>query len=171
LSWAGTAQARYAVNSATPAGSYANSPILITGQTVGTTMSVEFNTGTLSNPQLELGSTATSFDVRDYGRELIMCQRYYERLNSIYATCANAGFANSYASYLKFTVTKRDTPTVTIYSAANLAGTSGSATWYPGGVVAAATTESVSVDIYIFARLGTSTYNLCVCSATIVSEL
>jgi hypothetical protein len=77
LSWTGTAQARFAVNSATPSGSYAASPILITGQTVGTTMSVEFNAGTLSNPQLELGSTATSFDVRDYGRELIMCQRYY----------------------------------------------------------------------------------------------
>lgn len=27
--------------------------------------------------QLEKGSTATSFDYRDYGRELAMCQRYY----------------------------------------------------------------------------------------------
>jgi hypothetical protein len=29
--------------------------------------------------QLEKGSTATSFDYRDYGRELMMCQRYYYR--------------------------------------------------------------------------------------------
>ena len=82
LSWTGTAQARYAVNGATPSGSYAASPILITGQTVGTTMSVEFNTGTLSKPQLELGSTATSFDVRDYGTELLRCQRYYYKIKS-----------------------------------------------------------------------------------------
>jgi hypothetical protein len=51
---------------------------LITGQTVGTTMSVEFNTGTLSKPQLELGSTATSFDYRDYGSELSRCLRYFQ---------------------------------------------------------------------------------------------
>ena len=29
--------------------------------------------------QLEIGSFATSFDYRDYARELIMCQRYYEK--------------------------------------------------------------------------------------------
>ena len=34
-------------------------------------------TWTIGNVQLEKGSTATSFDYRDYGRELIMCQRYY----------------------------------------------------------------------------------------------
>lgn len=32
----------------------------------------------LTGLQLEKGSTATSFDYRDYGRELIMCQRYYQ---------------------------------------------------------------------------------------------
>jgi hypothetical protein len=31
----------------------------------------------ITNIQLEKGSTATSFDYRDYGRELILCQRYY----------------------------------------------------------------------------------------------
>jgi hypothetical protein len=91
LSWTGTAQARFAVNGATPSGSYAASPILITGQTVGTTMSVEFNTGTLSKPQLELGSTATSFDVRDYGRELSMCQRYCYAVNPL----SNSGLVAS----------------------------------------------------------------------------
>ena len=81
LSWTGTSQARYAVNSATPAGSYAASPILITGQTAGTTMSVEFNAGTLSKPQLELGTAvATSFDQRAYSQELSLCQRYLPAL-------------------------------------------------------------------------------------------
>jgi hypothetical protein len=31
----------------------------------------------ITGVQLEKGSTATSFDYRDYGRELIMCQRYF----------------------------------------------------------------------------------------------
>ena len=109
LSWTGTAQARYAVNSATPSGAYAASPILITGQTVGTTMSVEFNTGTLSNPQLEKGSTATSFDYRPYGTELALCQRYY-----IFAPAATlvSPAAATYVS-AQFPVTMRSNPTVT----------------------------------------------------------
>ena len=136
LSWEGTAQARYAVNSATPAGSYAASPIVITGQTAGTTMSVEFNAGTLSKPQLELGAVATSFDVRPYGTELALCQRYYESTFSIgSAPVQNGGGTNvlrisqtaaAGAPCRGFTwiykTTKRDTPsTITSYnpSAAN----------------------------------------------------
>jgi hypothetical protein len=40
---------------------------------VGTNGATFYITGV----QLEKGSTATSFDYRDYGRELIMCQRYF----------------------------------------------------------------------------------------------
>lgn len=81
LSWTGTCQARYAINSATPSGSYAASPITITGQTVGTTLSIEFgngaSSGTLSAVSLIPGSTAAaSFEQRPYGIELALCQRY-----------------------------------------------------------------------------------------------
>jgi len=46
-----------------------------TGQTqfVSTSAATMYITGV----QLEKGSTATAFDYRDYGREMIMCQRYY----------------------------------------------------------------------------------------------
>jgi hypothetical protein len=49
----------------------------VTGATsvVGTNGATWYVTGV----QLEVGSTATSFDYRDYGRELAMCQRYYYR--------------------------------------------------------------------------------------------
>ena len=110
LSWTGTAQARYAVNSATPAGSYAASPIVITGQTAGTTMSVEFNTGTLSKPQLELGAVATSFDQRAYSQELAMCQRYYEQ----YVGYGLRVYANNVSRFITlWSVPKRSTPTFT----------------------------------------------------------
>jgi hypothetical protein len=116
LSWEGTAQARYAVNSATPSGSYAASPIVITGQTAGTTMSVEFNTGTLSKPQLELGAVATSFDQRAYSQELAMCQRYYTFENgslggnSVFS--ANVTSGGSYYASTMFKQSMRAAPTI-----------------------------------------------------------
>ena len=115
LSWTGTAQARYAVNSATPAGSYAASPIVITGQTAGTTMSVEFNTGTLSKPQLELGAVATSFDQRAYSQELAMCQRYYQ-LVACNGRARAAGATYEYEWPLNFYNQMRATPTSAIYT-------------------------------------------------------
>jgi hypothetical protein len=74
LSWTGTVQGKIG------AGSYGASGITgsITG---GTNTTIEFNTGTLSLPQLEVGSTATSFDYRPYGTELVLCQRYYYGLS------------------------------------------------------------------------------------------
>jgi hypothetical protein len=78
LSWSGTCQARYGVNSATPSGAYASSPIVISGQLAGTTMSVEFNTGTLAFAQLELAAAdPTDFEVRHFAKELLLCQRYF----------------------------------------------------------------------------------------------
>ena len=49
-----------------------------TGSTnvVGTNGATFYITGV----QLEKGSTATSFEFRDYGRELIMCQRYFQAI-------------------------------------------------------------------------------------------
>jgi hypothetical protein len=47
-------------------------------QPTGSTSVVGTNGATfyITGVQLEKGATATSFDVRDYGRELILCQRY-----------------------------------------------------------------------------------------------
>jgi hypothetical protein len=57
----------------------------------------------ITGVQLEVGSTATSFDVRDYGRELIMCQRYYQSISL---------FVNSTANPFNFATTTRAAPTV-----------------------------------------------------------
>jgi hypothetical protein len=72
LSWTGTAQGR--VNG----GGYSTSPLIVTGLTAGANCTVEFNIGTCSFPQLEVGSSATGFEYRQYGQELALCQRYYQ---------------------------------------------------------------------------------------------
>lgn len=112
LSWEGTAQARVGVNSATPAGTYAASPILITGQTAGTTMSVEFDAGTLGKVQLELGAVVTPFERRDYGREMMLCQRYYLRRTTSINGSGTATGVSSYCIWA-FPVSMRAAPTTT----------------------------------------------------------
>jgi hypothetical protein len=73
--------------------------------------------------QIELGSTATSFDYRPYGTELVLCQRYYE-VGAIFPI----GFTSSGGNFggtVKFSVTKRASPTLTqtSTSAVNLSAT------------------------------------------------
>jgi hypothetical protein len=81
LSWTGTAQARAGVNTLTPSGGYLPSPLLITGQTAGTNMSVEFNNGTLGKVKLEAGTGASPFVMKPFQDELLLCQRYWHCSN------------------------------------------------------------------------------------------
>jgi hypothetical protein len=93
------------------AGSWAGANYLsATGATsvVGTSGATLYITGV----QLEKGSTATSFDVRPYGTELALCQRYYQSAPD--GTLAASG--GQYASGF-FPVTMRATPTLTIVGA------------------------------------------------------
>jgi len=122
LSWTGTALARVGVDSATPSGTFVVSPILITGQTAGTTMSVEFNAGTLNTAQLELGTVATPFERRPIGFELALCQRYFYQRNIVNTAtdsvavfqCFNAG--SVYGKLFDLPVTMRATPTGSLSS-------------------------------------------------------
>ena len=77
---------------------------------VGTNGATFYITGV----QLEESSTATSFDVRSYGTELALCQRYYYRVTS---TGTSRIFGNGYVNSstisdctLPFPVTMRDDP-------------------------------------------------------------
>jgi hypothetical protein len=104
LSWTGTAQAK--ING----GSYSASPLVVTGLTAGANCTVEFGTGTVSQPQLEKGSTATSFDYRPYGTELALCQRYYQ-IVALNLYNGNPG-ANEYHSVpIAYLAQMRATPT------------------------------------------------------------
>jgi len=77
---------------------------------VGTNGATFYITGV----QLEVGSQATSFDFRDYGREFILCQRYFEKDTSgayIWSGYGNSG-AYQYLA-IPFQVAKRTSPTIT----------------------------------------------------------
>jgi hypothetical protein len=68
----------------------------------------------ITGVQLEAGSVASPFERRDYGRELIMCQRYYESIATTTNTAAAAGQAFTNANVfipIPFKVTKRSEPT------------------------------------------------------------
>jgi hypothetical protein len=93
----------------------------------------------ITGVQLEVGSTATSFDYRPYGTELALCQRYYQT-SAINVPDTNCGFfgvvygGGSTQAYgnASFKTLMRATATVTLYdggTAGNIAqvGIGGSA--------------------------------------------
>jgi hypothetical protein len=106
----------------------------------------------ITGVQLEKGSTATSFDYRPYGTELALCQRYFERSYNIGTATGTAlvggivGFntplatASDIPTNILFKVTKRDTPTMTVYNA--VSGASGTA--YRTSDAAAITVSSLN---------------------------
>ena len=106
------------------AGAWASaSHVSATGSTslVGTSGATFYITGV----QLEAGSTASSFAHENYSDTLQKCQRYYEKsydINTVAGTNTFSGAirfrtaSTSVEAPLKFTQTKRATPTVTPYS-------------------------------------------------------
>ena len=116
-------------------------------QPTGTVSVVGTNGATfyITGVQFEVGSQATAFDYRDYGRELQLCQRYYEVIggsdgqqNLFADTYSNGG--NVPVMYFSFAAIKRGVPTITQYGtftssnvttwAGGVANTHGFTTWY-----------------------------------------
>lgn len=109
--------------------------------------------------QVEVGSSATSFEWRPFGMELALCQRYYEKgfgINAVPAS-ANADYWNGgglgvvayQTNFLRtasvcYRVEKRATPTVTLYNPSGL-GTSGNWAYYNGSW-SALTTSSIETS-------------------------
>ena len=95
----------------------------------GATSVVGTNGATLyiTGVQFEVGSVATPFERRDYGRELIMCQRYYEKsynISVVPGTVTETGVAYTIeanssgnpSSAVFYNVRKRASATITAYS-------------------------------------------------------
>jgi hypothetical protein len=85
------------------------------GAPTGSTNVIATNGATwyVTGVQLERGSNATSFEFRDYGRELIMCQRYFEKSGSGGSQTLALAANSRMPAY--FAVEKRAAPTL-VYS-------------------------------------------------------
>jgi len=95
------------------AGAWAGSGLFsATGATsvVGTSGATFYITGV----QLEKGTTATNFEYRDYGRELVMCQRYYQQLGTIVYSGSYDGTTTLKQMSVPFLTSMRDAPIATI---------------------------------------------------------
>jgi len=114
----------------------------ISGKTIGTSnsLAVVFQIpGNVThavyfmNVQLESGDVATDFEQRDIGRELALCQRYFQKTATGSAHLEWLQTLNSAALYKSeiFPVTMRATPTMTFFDSL---GASGKVSYYSGGV-------------------------------------
>jgi hypothetical protein len=103
-------------------------------------------TWTIGNVQLEKGSTATSFDYRPYGTELVLCQRYLPAFvssstNSTLPFIGAGATTTAQSGVFKFDVQARVPPTgVTVSSASHFTSSRPST----GNTVATAVTFAAS---------------------------
>jgi len=101
----------------------------VTGQTsvVGTNGATFYITGV----QLEAGTNASAFERRDYGRELMMCQRYAIQLVNTNPEWIATGFANSgtnaFATIQLPVVMRSSSQTLTVSSASHFTALNGAA--------------------------------------------
>jgi len=65
----------------------------------------------ITGVQLEVGDTATPFEHKNVGQEILACQRYYERTGTVY-TCDYGGSHSIYSHV--YNVVKRAVPTRTL---------------------------------------------------------
>ena len=138
---------------------------------VGTNGATFYITGV----QLEVGSTATSFDYRPYGTELQLCQRYFEKsydTGTAVGTNTSTGAVYNYASTdqysslvasVPFKVEKRAAPTMTGYQTG---GTSGSWAYGRSGATGTATVNFYDTGTSRFTQymtIGASAYASAYC--------
>ena len=126
------------------AGSWAASQLLsATGAT--NLMATNAATWQITGVQLEAGSVASPFERRDYGRELAMCQRYYQ-YDTYVIWSGNVTSGEVYYMYKSFPVAMRAAPTMG-YTRANEAN-------FPA---TAATTNQVTFQQVSFQRTANGT--------------
>jgi hypothetical protein len=111
---------------------------------VGTNGATFYITGV----QLEVGSTATSFDYRPYGTELALCQRYFQGTtnpndanNYYYGSGSNLTTSIAYITY-PFLVSMRASPTLTSSGTFNIRGGANNETVTAVSLVTASTTTA-----------------------------
>jgi hypothetical protein len=105
LSHVGTAQVRI------DGGSYGDSGAVTDTLDGSANATVEWETGTLALPQLELGTVVTAFDRRNIGVELTLCKRYFQDYSGAFTLSATSSAANINKPIIE--VEMRSTPSIT----------------------------------------------------------
>jgi hypothetical protein len=156
LSWTGTAQGKL------NGGSYGSSPVTET-VTGGSNVEVEFGTGTVIKPKVEIGSSATQYIYENIADEIFKCMRYFEKSYSCdvaVGTATENGCVLEYdirnsvqmAGY-QFKVCKRIVPTCQCYSTET--GTAGKV--YNNGDISGTITRIATTGFSSLATTGGST--------------
>ena len=110
----------------------------------------------ITGVQLEKGSTATSFDFRDYGRELAMCQRYLPAFRNSSTTgvptriTGSAFNATTVESEFPFLVQSRTPPTGVVVSSAAHFGVGDGVT----NITVTSLTFGAATDISTYLNIG-----------------
>ena len=149
------------------AGSWSSSLYVnVTGNTnvMASTSNYWYATGV----QLEVGTQATSFDFRDYGRELILCQRYFQTTyppSSAVGTSSTLNLSietisQATTSYLpigwNMPVVMRTAPTATLYNPSTGSSSASNNIYQTSGVSQPSAQANVSQNAVLFYVNGVS---------------
>ena len=110
----------------------------------------------LTGVQLEVGSSATGFEYRQYQQELALCQRYYQKLSNFDYVSAFCFSTNRVLSGIPYTSPMRTAPTATaasnsfVFYLANAAYFSSAVSAVPNS------TGFVALDVTVAASAGAS---------------
>lgn len=152
LSWTGTAQGKIA------AGAYSASGVTASA-TGGANLTIEFNTGTLSLVQLELGTLPTPFEWRPATVELLIAQRYFRRVGYLPSAAASLGVGRCVSTTtgyvpLVFVYPMRALPAVTVSSGTGFSVTSANNTLITSTALSANLTSAVSMQLFVTVASG-----------------
>jgi hypothetical protein len=144
------------------AGAWAGSVFVsATGATsvVGTNGATWYLTGC----QLEVGSTATNFDVRSYGTELALCQRYFQgsgaSAGNITVTVGQAFSSSTAVGQYVMPVVMRATPSLTIPAGGTFVFVNFNGNGVGGTVVIAGSTNNQIVNFEVTGASGLTAGN------------
>ena len=130
---------------------------------LGSTASADTEWFELAQIQLEAGAVATPFEFEDISETLDKCKRYYHEQNTTYVYYNIFNSGNCATSFVKFPMTMRAAPTITVFDAV---GNSGKITvTNAGGSTQNNITPPSSVDVntdgwqYVAGGMGGTTGN------------
>jgi hypothetical protein len=124
---------------------------------LSTSVSVTSKSFVLCDLQVENGSVPTPFEIRPYGLELSLCQRYYSTSSSVRMSGYHAaGF--DITQYVSYPVQMRVAPSVTVKIAGTLLNSTGPAFMNPsldgyGLVLAAVATGHIQLADYVLQQV------------------